>query len=185
MEPYQDDVHVDYKEMFQKEFSRRQQSDSILRTLYSTTPDMLWIKDHAGRYIWGNSKLLSGLLCQHRLEDIKGKTDLEIAGVVKTKTIECEHTAGGTCTDSDIIVMQKGKEMLFIEEFMIQGVHLVLAVKKNVQRNAEGDIIGTVGVGRDITDMYNILHEATDAETAIKNARRYIERHFLKDDSHE
>ena len=176
-----DDGVEDYKEAYQKEFLEKQGYKSMLRSLYTYMPDMCWLKDIEGRYIWGNSKLIHGLLCQKSFDDIKGKTDLEIAGLAK-EVLDYEHNVGGTCTDSDLITVQKGRQMLFIEEFQVNGIYLVLAVKKDVIKDGNGDVIGTVGVARDITDMYEILR--SDNTSALADARAFLDNHLIREVEH-
>jgi len=145
---------VNYEELYKAEFAEKQKCKSIIRTLYTDSPDMLWIKDLAGRYVWGNSRVITGLLGKKCLDDIIGFTDLEIA-----KDLAVGTTAGISCTGTDKITVLKGTKQLLLEEFILNGEFTVLEVIKNVIRDGNGDIVGTTGAGRDITKNYQLLHE--------------------------
>jgi len=140
---------IDYKALYHKEFMEKQKYKGILRSLYSNSADMLWVKDAEGKYVWANSKLIFGLLGMPSLESIEGKTDIEIASLRKANV----STAGAHCVDSDIITIHKGRQLRFLEEFLVDNVPLVLDVCKDVYKDVSGNVIGTVGSARDVTDV--------------------------------
>ena len=157
--------------------------EGVQNILYVGSPDMLWVKDKNGRYLWANSKTINALLLQDSLEDILHLTDVEIATKTRLELemeVE-EHTAGVVCTDTDNIVLREHKPMRFIEVFNIKGEVLVLEVHKNIARNSTGDVIGTTGVGRDVTANYNMLESIlarTDIPSDVRvTIEKYQEEH--------
>jgi len=150
----------DYKEMYKKEHMRGVENRLLIRTIYSSSIGMIWLKDSHGRYIWANNKLIKRLLQKESLDDIVGKTDLELAGQRELDN-KTDDTVGEHCFNSDIQVILAGKQMRFKEEFMINGKKLVLDVTKDVVRNMNGDIVGTIGSATDITKepVYDMVYE--------------------------
>jgi PAS domain S-box-containing protein len=169
------------KEQVHDLFLELSRTNSILRNLYTYSPDMIWIKDLDGKYIWANSKLIKGLLLKNTLHDIINKTDLEIADEVKST----EHTVGKACNNSDILTIQKSTEMKFIEEFYVNGVYTVLEVVKNVIRDADGNVVGTIGNGRDITERWLKLQSLLDDDCLEDRHRRLLksctDKYFFND----
>ena len=63
----------------------------MLETIGDTIPDMLWLKDTDGRYVYANKAIREKLLFQ---EDPIGKTDVYCATKAKEKYGDNKHTFG-------------------------------------------------------------------------------------------
>lgn len=128
--------------------------DTMVNTIGNTLPDMMWAKDLEGKYIWANQKIIDGLLFSETLENTVGRLDMDMAkeriSVVGTEN----HTFGGVCGNSDWVILDHEKPERFLEFGLVNGNDLYLEVHKDVLRDADGKIIGTVGTGRDITAEY-------------------------------
>ncbi|MDP3148773.1 MAG: PAS domain S-box protein [Ignavibacteria bacterium] len=115
----------------------------LLRTIIDLIPDAIYVKDINGRKTLANPKevLLSGLSSE---KDVLGKTDIELFPERK------EHGS----EDEDQSVLQEGKSILDIEGELVDKngeVRWLLGLKVPL-RNAEGQIIGIVGLNHDITE---------------------------------
>jgi len=144
------DVRVAIAE--EKEFLERElrHKESVIVALFEAVPDMVWYKDIEGKYIYANSAIKDGLLCTN---DPIGKTDVELAANAKMKYGAKNHEFGESCADSDRLVIAAGTPMRFLENGKVRGKNLELHVHKNVVRDIEtGEVIGTVGTGRDVTE---------------------------------
>ena len=69
------------------------------------------------------------------------------------------HTFGELCQDSDAITLERGAESVFEEFGNIKGKLTYLEVHKAPFLNEEGNVIGTVGSARDITERKRIEGE--------------------------
>jgi len=155
-------------------YSEKAKLETLLGSIGVSSADMIWAKDIDGRYMWANSKIISGLLFSKSLTNTVGKTDMELSDE-RRKSIGAEnHTAGPICADSDTIVLSKERPMKFVETFMVNGQLLVLEVHKDVMRDAMGTIIGTVGVGRDITYEFTRLTALSKEEEIPQRFRECI-----------
>lgn len=128
--------------------------NSLVESIGNALPDMMWAKDVEGRYLWANQKIIDSLLFSGTLDNTLGRTDFDMASK-RRKIIGPEnHTFGVVCGNSDIEVLRDEVPMRFLEFGLVTGKPMYLEVHKNVFRDKNGIVIGTVGTGRDITEEY-------------------------------
>ncbi len=113
---------------------------ALLRTLIDNLPDAVYAKDLQGRKTLVNRTYLDlqGLQSE---EEVLGRTDLEIAGA-------------GVLHFADQEIIQTGQPLVNCEEFIASepaGGRWLLTSKVPL-RAADGDIVGMMGISRDITD---------------------------------
>lgn len=136
--------------------------NTMVDTIGNTLPDMMWAKDLEGKYIWANQKIIDGLLFSETLENTVGRTDVEMATERINVVGSDMHTFGIVCGNSDVVIHETEKPERFLEFGLVTGKDLYLEVHKDILRNSEGEIIGTVGTGRDITEEFNTMKEIHD-----------------------
>ena len=130
-----------------------QSISSMLRRMCDTMPDMIWVKDLDCRYIFANKALCNNLLHAVDAQEPVGKQDMFFALRERASMPEDSdwHTFGELCQDSDTITMQSGKPMQFEEFGNVRGKFLLLDVHKAPLYDEQGELIGVVGSGRDVT----------------------------------
>jgi PAS domain S-box-containing protein len=120
------------------------QERNLLRTLVDNIPDHIYVKDTAGRFIFGNLATARSLGAASP-EEIVGKTDYEFSPPELAAQFYADDQA----------FFQSGQSPIYIEDMIIDHVtrqqRWVLATKA-LLRDAQGQIVGLVGVNRDITD---------------------------------
>lgn len=131
-------------------------SERKYRTLYKTlrlltdnVPDAIWAKDLDGAYIFANQALCDKVLKCSRPEDAIGKTDAYFAE--KEQSTGYQHIFGSMSAESDAMVKQRKSPGRFVEEGLVRNQRLVLDVHKAPFWNEQGELIGIVGCGRDVT----------------------------------
>ena len=126
---------------------------SLARLICDNMPDMIWAKNCENRFIFANKATCNGLLNATSTDETIGKTDLFFAERERERHPENPewHTFGEICQETDKIVMRTGKPGRFDEYGNVQGRFLRLDVHKAPFFNEIGQIIGTVGCGRDVT----------------------------------
>ncbi len=146
----------------------------VLKTLAVNLPDMLWIKDLQGSYLFANQALCNGLLMAENLDEPIGKNDVFFATREREKHKDNPdwHTFGELCFDSDQQVIDSQQPMRFEEYGNIKGKIMYLEVHKAPFYDEQGKLLGTVGSGRDITEMVLIKKELED------------QKHFLDYQAH-
>ncbi len=143
---------------------------SLFRLTADSVSDMIWAKDLEKRYIFTNKAFCDKLLVAKSTEEPIGKTDLFFALRERGKHPDNTnwHTFGEICADSDDVVIDGKKPERFDEYGNIKGQFIFLDVYKAPLFDAEGNMIGTVGSARDVTQQKQ-LEEAKLKEENLKN----------------
>jgi len=128
------------------------QPDNFLKLISKHLPDMLWAKDLDGKYLYANEAICNNLLMASP-DEVIGKLDVFFATRERNKHPENKnwHTFGELCFNSDYIVLEEMKPMIFEEYGNIKGELVYLEVHKAPLHDSNGKLIGTIGSGRDIT----------------------------------
>lgn len=153
-------IHQDISD-YKKAEQALQESFSVLQTVIEGTTDAIFMKDLQSRYIFINSAGVN--VIGKPLEEIIGKDDTEIfpydigLGIMEN---EREMIASGDNQTYEDTVSDRGELRTF------------LAVK-TLCRNEQGEVIGIVGVARDIT-------ERKQAEQQIKQLNQELERRVIE-----
>ena len=120
-----------------------QQERNLLRTLIDAVPANVYIKDAQSRFVDANIETIHKFGMTTR-GDLIGKTDFDFFGPdLATKYLTDEQT-----------VLQSGQPLLNLEEPTVdqrtQQLRWLLTTKAPI-RNEQGEVMGLVGVGLDIT----------------------------------
>ncbi len=149
------------------------QERTMLRTLIDTLPDNIFIKDAASRIVIDNIAH-ARLLSNSTPEEVAGKTDFDFF----------PREMAQKYYDDEQRILQTGEPEINIEEQTIDpdgNIHWLLTTKVPL-RDTDGNIVGIVGINRDITAQKQqeetLAQERTMLRTLIDNLPDYI---FVKD----
>jgi PAS domain S-box-containing protein len=147
--------------------ARQAEELGMFRTLLDTMPDYIFFKDIESRFIVNNKAHLQ-ILNAAAQADVAGKTDFDIfPGDLATRYYSDEQ-----------VVLRIGKPVIGREEpaRSPDGKPVWLSTTKVPVRNAEGKIMGLVGISRDITELKRAeadLQAAKDElETRVRDRTR-------------
>ncbi|GAB4434061.1 MAG: hypothetical protein Kow00120_00190 [Anaerolineae bacterium] len=130
---------------------------NLLRTLVDALPDIVYVKDTESRFLLIND-IHARLLGEARIEDTLGKTDYDYYP---------REMADGFRAD-DLRVIQSGEPVTHEERALgADGEEVWILTTKAPFRDASGNVIGLVGIGRDLT-------ERKRAEEALANERNLL-----------
>jgi two-component system sensor histidine kinase/response regulator len=153
---------LDITERKQLENTLRQER-IFLRTLIDNIPDSIYVKDMACRKVIANlaEVSLSGLQSE---AEILGKDDF---------AVHPKELAEKFFTD-DQLVLQTGQAVVNREEYVLskEGHKSWLLTTKIPLRDENGQIIGLVGLGRDITERKRVDEELKTNEMRMSEAQR-------------
>ena len=155
----------------------KEHNSVLLELLTQHLPDMLWVKDLDGKYIYANKAICDGLLMAKDTREPIGKGDVFFA--LRERELHKDkpdwHTFGELCFNSDIDVIEKDKAMKFEEYGNVKGKLTYLEVYKAPFYDQNGKIIGTVGAGRDITELKKIQKNLEDSLKVLQEQREQLE----------
>ena len=128
-------------------------SEAHLRTLVSSIPDMIWLKNPDGVY----------LNCNPRFEEFFGAGEVDIVG--RTDYDFLPREAADFFRDKDRAAIAAGKPTMNEEAvtFASDGHQELLQTIKTPMYDAAGHVLGVLGIARDITQ--------------VKAAEQELERH--------
>ena len=116
------------------------QQQAILRTIIESTSDVIFMKDKEGHYVLMNSSgaQVLGLFP----EDFVGKDDFAFF----------PREVGLSMQEVDERVMASGESYAYEQEVSVNGRKRTMFTTKSVCRDLNGDVIGLVGIAKDITE---------------------------------
>ncbi len=144
----------------------RERERNLLRTLIDNMPDYIYVKDREGRFIVCNIAVAHqmGLASE---DELKGKTDFDFFPRELAAQYYAEEQA----------IIQAGKGIYNYEGPSVDASKEEkdrwVSTDKVLLRNAEGNIMGFVGIGRDITQQKK-------SELKVKEQMKVIEDQNLE-----
>ena len=140
----------------------REEERQLLRTLIDSIPSLIYVKDREGKFVIAN-KAIAEFMQAGSPEQLVGKDDFDyytsdVASYFASKEKELIQT-GEAVND-------------LVENFTYKGQRFWISTSKTPLRNIEGDIVGLVGVGHDITRIKLIeeqLRESEERYAAVVN----------------
>ncbi|WP_198304697.1 EAL domain-containing protein [Arcobacter vandammei] len=129
-------------------------SENLLKLITENLPDLLWIKDLNGKYIYANESTCR-IFLNTMPNDAIGKDDLYFSQKERERFPNSPnwHTFGENCKESDLEVLEK-KEAITVKECgTIRGVLRYFEINKAPFYNEIGKLVGIIGIARDITSQ--------------------------------
>lgn len=116
-----------------------QESHTLLQAVFDGTDDGIYVKDREGRYLMINSA--GAELVGRSVEEVVDKGVVDIFPVKTAEKILAD----------DRQVMASGQPQIFEDIVTINGTTSILHTAKAPYVNSEGELIGTIGISRDVT----------------------------------
>ncbi|MEG3877060.1 PAS domain S-box protein [Microcoleus sp. herbarium7] len=134
-----------------------QQTNSILRSVIESTPDVIFVKDIHGRYAIANSAFAE--FVKKPIAEIIGKKDTELfPPELAAKFIE-----------DDRRIMTAGECLTYEEKVSKTGEMETMLTTKSPWQDAEGNMIGVIGISRDISDRKEIEAALLESNILFEN----------------
>jgi len=129
-----------------------------LRTLVETIPELVWVKDGKGVYVF----------CNHRFERLYGASEEQIVG--KTDYDFVDKELADFFARHDRAAMKAGRPTINEESvtYADDGHTEELETIKTPMYDDQGNLIGVLGVARDMTARNRIAQELKESEIRFK-----------------
>ncbi len=145
-----------------------QQSESLLRSVFDSSMDWIFVKDHAHRYVLANKAFAQDIGLTP--EDIIGKTDLEI-GFEKEDVLGSESKTGLLHSDKRVFDTGKPSQSYGKSLRHTNGRQWLFDSIKSPLFDETGNIWGVMGIGRDVSERHK-------TEQALEETRKNFEHLF-------
>jgi len=146
-------VGRDFNYLEQEKNAETKRQEHYLRALLDTFPFMVWMKDKQNRFLATNAMFAETAAVATHLE-LRGKTDFDFFP---------EEMAQGYVAD-DIEVLKTGKAKTVLEKIQKKNGEYYWAETFKSPVEIDGQVIGTVGFARDISERNNLLTEIAKKE---------------------
>lgn len=150
---------VMFVQMVAKDITKEKLAERYLKetSVFQTIPDPVWLRDKHGVY----------LACNQAIEQLFDLTEAEIVGKTDFELLEQEQAEFGRKKDLEAI--NSGHECVYEEwvTYAADGRRRLLEIRKLPVRGAKGEIIGVLGIGRDITDRWQMQNAIKDSEAFL------------------
>ncbi|MBN2401414.1 MAG: PAS domain S-box protein [Spirochaetes bacterium] len=167
--------HDNLEELVRERTDELIRGRNMLRTLIDSLPDEIYAKDKENRFIMANLHVLNNYGLSH-FKNILGKTDFDFL-----PREEAEKTYA-----NEYSLLQHDGKIINYEDHIINtsGKERWVEVTKIPMRDRDGNIMGIVGINRDITEYKKIEKNLVKAKEAAEIANR-AKSTFLSRMSHE
>jgi PAS domain S-box-containing protein len=133
-----------------------QKNLALLRGITEGTTDAVFVKDLQGRYLMINSA--GGRFLGRRTEDVIGRNDVELFNPEEGRKI----------MERDREVMRSGSMQTYEEGATSGGVARTYLSNKGPFRDPNGEVVGLLGICRDITDRKDVEEEIYKSEQRLR-----------------
>ncbi len=132
-----------------RDYRDKELTEIQLETLIDSVPDLIWFKDNIGSHIKVNNSFCNTVN--------KTKDQIKYRGHYYIWDIDMDEYAQGeyVCMETEEIVIEKQGTFLFDEKVKIGDEMRQLKTYKSALVGRNGETIGTVGLARDVTDIWN------------------------------
>ncbi|OQX19845.1 MAG: hypothetical protein BWK76_03315 [Desulfobulbaceae bacterium A2] len=154
-----DGVILDISEKKQAEQQLREQ-DLLLQSIIENTSDAIFCKDTRGRYVLANTATLDAM--GHSRQEVIGKTDFEL---FPRESAEIIHR-------NDTQVLSSLSPLIAEEQLQLASGESFWHINKSPLLDAQGTLLGLVGISRDITEWKRAQQRNEELERKYLQAQK-------------
>jgi PAS domain S-box-containing protein len=155
-------IVMDITERKTAEISARNEKER-LQTLIETIPDLVWLKDPTGKYILSNPQFSK--LYNLEPSEIVGFTDYDLM----------DKEIADVYSEIDNQALNANEPIKSIGQMARPGYEedLIVETFKTKLFDTEGNLVGILGVGRDLTEITSAAQALLESERKLKEAQHF------------
>lgn len=134
-----------------------QESEHHYRTLVNTIPDLVWLKDLEGRF----------LMCNQRFEQLLGAPEADVVGKTDEPFVGAELAQFFRRNDQAAVAIGRPLRNEEWLTFASDGYQGLFETIKTPMHNAQGQLIGVLGIARDITQTRKTMQTLQEHEELL------------------
>ncbi|MGB3401689.1 MAG: ATP-binding protein [Microcoleaceae cyanobacterium] len=155
-------------------FKETKRSQQLLQSLIDTTPDWIYIKDREFKFILVNQTLAQAL--GFSPEEIVGKNDLELGLPPEQIFGDIEKGIRGFRNDDQQVLNGEFIHNPYDPATTVDGSIRVFDTQKLPLRDENGEIIGILGISRDITKRHEAEATVQKSEALLREKNIILEQ---------
>ncbi len=134
-----------------------------LITLIQTIPDLVWVKDADGKFI----------LCNTKFSKLYNKEPAEIIGLTDYDLVD--KKLADEYSSIDKLALESNEPIKSFGEMKLYDGrnNLIVETFKTKLFDAEGNLVGILGVGRDLTEITGATKALLESERKLKEAQHF------------
>ena len=137
---------------------------ALLDTIARATPDFIFAKDLDGKMVFANPAIFETLGKSE--SEVLGHTDVEFLG----------EEIGRPIMENDRRIMTSGRAERVEEVLLVEGRRRHYVTNKVPYRGPDGEVMGLLGISRDVTDLREAQGELSASVDQLKEERELRER---------
>jgi PAS domain S-box-containing protein len=139
-------------------------SEELLRAVTDNSPDAIYVKDSRSRWLMANPAVLR--VVGRTAEQALGKTDLDLYA---------DAAVGQAIIENDRRVLESGHTESFEEVADTPDGRRTFLSVKAPRRDAQGNIVGIIGISHDITERKRAEEALRESESRLAAANKELE----------
>lgn len=151
-------LHAALEQQVEKSTKQWRHSTHLLDAVMRGTSDIVFVKDLQGRYVFANPA--AEAIAQVPPGGLTGKTDAEILG------------GRNNFAEDDAAVLHSTAPVVSESHALIDGRRLSFQSIKSQYRNEHGEVIGLLGISRDMTQMRESENQLRQSYDSLRRAER-------------
>jgi PAS domain S-box-containing protein len=140
---------------------RLEEERALLRALVDSIPDLIFFKDHSHVYLG----------CNRAFEQLVGRKESELLGANEFDLFEAGRAERFRAQDEQVLQTGQGVRFEQWVEYP-DGRSVLLDTLKTPFTGPDGDVLGLIGIGRDITDLHRQLEKQLTLEKQLRQTQK-------------
>jgi PAS domain S-box-containing protein len=152
-----------------RDITAQWRAQAELNALISNIPDLVWFKDTRSRYVSVNAAFLKAV--NKTLDELRGKTDYDISPPETAAKYQADDAR--VVSDKTVLTVEEKHELIGRPPAWI-------VTTKSPILDKDGNVLGTVGIARDITDRRKTELELREQRERLETILTKVPSEYIR-----